>query len=114
MTPRESCLAAESGLLRVQRLLLDPRPETLEQCLQILSQVIELLENLAAGTSTDWDPAVHVAFDRIRKSARGLQLQIEHGSNLVRGWMQLRFGEGYTRRGMPEFTDRESARVLEA
>jgi hypothetical protein len=114
MSPSESCQAAESGLQTVQKLLLEPRPDTFEQCLQALSQVIEILENLAAGSSRDWDPAVHLAFHRIRKTAGNLNLQIGHGSNLVRGWMQLRFGAGYTRRGLPEFPEREAERLFEA
>jgi hypothetical protein len=37
-----------------------------------------------------------------------------NGSNLVRGWMQLRLGEGYTRGGSPRFAEPEPARHLEA
>lgn len=114
MTPREHCQSAEAGLDRVRQLLLEPCPGAFEQCLPVLSQVIETLESLAAGTRHDWDPAVHQAFHRIRASARTLQPQIEHGSNLVRGLMQLRFGAGYTPGGLPVFTEREAESLFEA
>lgn len=114
MTPQESCQTAESGLLKAQELLLDPRPEAFEQCLHLLSQAIEILEALAAGSSRDWDPPVHLAFRRILISARTLRHQIDHGSNLLRGWMQLRFGNGYTRGGLPEFSETREQRLFEA
>ena len=111
MSARESCVTAEDRLREAERLL---RPATLGQCLQALGQVIELLEEIAAGNPGDWDPSVHVAFSRIRSSAQDLRLQIEHGSQLVRGWMQLRFGAGYTPKGLPEFADCESRSHFEA
>jgi hypothetical protein len=114
MNPQESCQAAELRLQTAQQLLLDPRPGTLDQSLEVLSQVIEILERLAAGSPRDWDPAVHVAFDRIKAGAANLRLQVDHGSNLIRGLMQLRFGEGYTRGGLPEFAQAGAERLFEA
>jgi hypothetical protein len=111
MTPQESCQSAEAGLREAQQLL---GPGTIDQCLVALAQVIEILEEVAAGNVRDWDPAIHLAFHRIRGTARDLQTQVAHGSNLVRGWMQLRFGAGYTRRGMPEYSEREAERFFEA
>lgn len=113
MTPRECCEAAEGGLARAGQLLLTPSPSALEESLQTLSQVLEILETLATGTSRDWDPAVHLAFRRIQTGSRALAAQIEHGSNLVGGWMQLRLGEGYSRQGSPTFTEVEAERHLE-
>ena len=114
MKPKESCQTAESGLLRAQRLLLNPRPDTLEQCVEALSQVIEVLEELARGTSRDWDSNVYMSFQRLRASTRDLHLQIAHGSNLISGWRQLRFGAGYTRSGLPEFNNPTAERLFEA
>jgi hypothetical protein len=114
MTPRECCEAAESGLARAGQLLLTPSPGALEESLQALSRVIELLETLASGTARDWDPVVHLAIHRVQAGARALAPQIVNGSNLVRGWMQLRLGEGYTRGGSPRFAEPEPARHLEA
>jgi hypothetical protein len=114
VTPEESCQAAETSLAAAQRLLSDPRPERLEQGLEALCRAIEIMENLAAGTSRDWDPAVHLAIHRVHASSRHLHRQVEHGTNLVRGWMQRKFGAGYNRGGLPEFTGRESARSFEA
>lgn len=107
----QSCRSAEARLEEAAQLL---RPSSIEPCLCALAQVIEILEEVAAGNARDWDPAVHEAFQRIRETARHLHRQVEHGRNLVRGWMQVRFAAGYTRRGQPEFDERESARFFEA
>ncbi len=114
MAPRQYCEAAEGGLARASQLLLDPTPGALEECLQVLTQISETLEALASGTSRGWDPAVHLAVGRIQAGARALGLRIEHGSKLVRGWKQLRCGEGYTRRGLPAFAEQEAGHHLEA
>jgi hypothetical protein len=89
-------------------------PSTINQCLVALAQVIEVLEEVAAGNPSDWDPEMQIAFHRIRAAARDLHLQVGHGSDLIRGWMQMRFGAGYTRRGQPEFPEHESERLFEA
>jgi hypothetical protein len=113
MTPQECCQAAEQNLARAGEFLLNPSPSALEECLQILGQVIETLETLAKGTTLGWDPAVHLAIHRIQTGARALGLRIEHGSYLIRGWMQLRLGEGYTRRGLPSFSEPQTERQME-
>lgn len=113
MTPRECCEAAENSLAQAGQLLLTPSPGALEESIQVLSRVIELLETLASGNARDWDPVVHLAIHRVHNAARGLAPQIEHGSRLVRGWMQLRMGEGYTRSGSPQFAEPEAARSVE-
>jgi len=89
------------------------RPATLDQCLHALAQVIEILDEMAVGNPRDWDPEARTALHRIRGAAGNLQRQIEHGSNLVRGWMQIRFSAGYTRGGQPEFDGRESRGLFE-
>src|ERR1700733_14020687 len=100
MAPLQYCEAAEGDLAQAGQLLLNPTPAALEECLPVLTRVMETLEALAAGTSRGWDPAVHLAIGRIQAGARVLGLRIELGSKLVRGWKQLRCGEGYTRRGL--------------
>ncbi len=111
MAIRDSCAAAEDRLRQAQTLL---RPNTLDQCVHALGQVVEILEEIAAGSARDWDPEMHLAFHRIRASAQSLQVQVEHGSRLIRGWMQLRFGAGYTRRGHVQLDEFEAARNFEA
>jgi hypothetical protein len=106
-----SCEQAESKMRQARELL---GPATINQCLVALAQVIEVLEEVAAGNPRDWDPEIQVSFHRIRAAARDLHLQVGHGSDLIRGWMQLRFGAGYTRRGLPEFAERESEQLFEA
>lgn len=110
MTARESCALAEDRLRQAQSLL---RPNSLELCVQTLGQVIELLEEIAAPGHEHCEPAVHLALHRIRQSARDLQIQVDHGSRLVSGWMQVRYSAGYTRRGQPAFNECDSARNYE-
>ncbi len=114
MNPRERCQAAEQALARAGELLLTPTPGAIEECLQVLSQTIELLEGLAGETALGGDPAVPLAMHRVRDGARALGVRLEHGSNLLRGWMQLRRGEGYTRRGAPRFAEIDAMSHLEA
>lgn len=114
MTAHERCESAESSINFARKLLLTPSPAALEECGHILSQVIETLEMLVAGSSRDWDPLVHAAIHRIRFGVNGLRIQIGHGSNLIAGWMQLKMGEGYTRQGSPELAERQSKRLMEA
>src|ERR1700722_1934 len=114
MTPQECCESAEHSLARAGEFLLNPTPGALEECLQLLSQITETLETLVKGTTLGWDPAVPLAIYRIQAGARALGLRIEHGSMLVRGWMQLRLGEGYTRGGLPTFSEPQTERQMEA
>lgn len=114
MTAAESCRAAESRLADAARLLSQPKAEPLGEAIEALAGVIEILEQLAAGNSRDWDPAVHLAVHRIRAGAQRLNLQIDHASRLLCGWMQRKFSTGYTPRGLPEFADRDSGRFFEA
>jgi hypothetical protein len=110
MTAREQCASAEAGLAEAQRYLNQARPESIDRSVEALSQVAETLEKLAAGGAREADAA---AIRRIQKRAAMLRLEIEHGSNLVRGWRQRQSGAGYTRGGLPEFADRDSSRNLE-
>ena|ERR1700722_9447188 len=114
MSPQESCQQAEAGLQTAGQLLLSPSPDALESCLPVLRQVIEILETLAARPARDWEPALRVDFHRIQANARHLQLQIQHGANLVHGWMQRRLSAGYTRAGLPEFDGPAAERLFEA
>lgn len=114
MSPQESCQAIEQKIQAAQELIINPSPETMERCLAELSRVASILEGLATGNSRDWSPEVHASFHRVRAAARRLGLQIEHASNLWRGWIQLRMGTGYTRQGLPELTQGTSRSSVEA
>lgn len=114
MNPQERCQTAERALAKAGELLLNPTPDALEECLDAFSQVIQILETLAAGTVLGRDPAVGLAAHRLQQGARALAIRLEHGSNLLRGWMQLRLGEGYTRRGAPRFAEAAATRQMEA
>lgn len=114
MTSRECCESAEASLNTARQLLMNPSPSAFEDCLQALSEVTRFLESMTHGNPQDWDPTVYFTFHRIRDGVRGLRAQIEHGSNLISGWMQLRHSEGYTRRGSPELAEQQTQRLLEA
>lgn len=114
MDPRERCQAAEHALAKAGDLLLQPTPSAMEDCLQALTQVLEILESLAGVTAFSCDPAIPLAAHRLQAGARLLAIRLEHASNLLRGWMQLRLGEGYTRRGAPRFAEVDAMRHLEA
>jgi hypothetical protein len=105
MNPRERCEAAEHALARAGELLLAPTPGAIEGCLQTLGQAIEILEDLAGGTAPGRDPDLRLAASRLREGADALSLRLDHGTKLLRGWMQLQRGEGYTRRGAPRFVE---------
>jgi hypothetical protein len=100
---QEACQETEAKLLEAQHLIADPRPEKLERCLVELGHAAAILEQLVAGSSRDWTPAVSASFHRIRSASSRLQQQIGHGSNICLGWLQLRMGTGYTQQGRPEY-----------
>jgi hypothetical protein len=114
MSPQESCQAIEEKIQAAQRLIIDPRPETMERCLAELSRVAAILEGLATGNSRDWNAEVQASFHRVRVAAQSLRVQIEHALNLWMGWIQLRMGTGYTRQGLPELAAGESGSSIEA
>ncbi len=114
MTPHQCCESAEFGLSRVQQELLHPSPNALDESLQTLIEAAESLRALGAGGSGELDDSVRQALQRVQTSARNLRIQIDHGSNLVRGWMQLKFGSGYARNGSPEFAPPVAGQSLEA
>jgi hypothetical protein len=114
MIARECCEQAEVCLQQASLILQKPTPAALEECAQTLAQVVDTMEKLAGGSAREEDPAVRLALTRICVASRNLSLQIEHASNLVRGWMQLQLGEGYTRGGSPVFSEQDAQRHLEA
>jgi hypothetical protein len=95
----EICAKAEERIREAQRLLLDPRPATLDQVVAELAEVIGALRAIAAErpTGTELRGALH----RIRAMTRLLAKQIEYASNLNMGFVQLRLAHGYTRQGLP-------------
>jgi len=110
----EVCYDIETRIREAQRLLLDPRPETLDRCESELKNVIQILEALVSKPCQEGNPAASIALHQIRNAARRLRLQIEHASNLHLGWMQLRSGSGYTNQGLPVFATVEEQSSFEA
>ena|SRR5437879_2110259 len=110
----EFCRLSETKLGEVQRLLLDPRPEALNRCRTELREVMVMLEGLVSGGSLQQNPAVSSSLRQIRHAAQALRLQMEHASNLCLGWIQLRFGTGYSERGLPVLATAEARRSFEA
>jgi hypothetical protein len=95
MTLTERCQAGEVKLGQVSTALLDPRPETLDDCETYLQEVIGLLEG-ESGTSAHKPDLL-----RLRHKIRLLDLQVRQAANLCQGWAQLALSEGYTDEGRP-------------
>lgn len=95
----EICAKAEDRIREAQRLLLDPRPATLDRAVSELAEVIGGLRAIAAERPID--PELRSTLQRIRTMTRLLARQIEYASNLNLGFVQLRLAHGYTRQGLP-------------
>lgn len=93
----EICDQAERRIREAQRMLIDPRRETLDSVQSELAEVIGGLRGLGRSLQ----PELRAPLQRIRAEAGTLSRQIEHASNLYMGYMQLRVNHGYTRQGMP-------------
>ena len=110
-----ACRAAEANLAEVQRLLLNPTPETLDRARADLAGVVAVLNTLVNSiprTGQKWPPAAVASFHQIRLAARGLRPQIEHASKFCLGWIQTRLGTGYTQQGSPVFVAGRSQKLL--
>ena len=112
-----ACRAAEAKIGDVQKLLLNPRPETLDRAMADLAEVAAILNTLVnsarQGDSRKWTPAALASFHQIRLAARALRPQIEHASKFCLGWIQIRSGTGYTRLGSPVFVESEARSSFE-
>ena len=113
-TAVESCRQAQIRIREVQRLLLDPRPQTLDLCEAELSRIAAVLKELVSSDSSAWGPGMLASLQQVQRGARRLGQQIEHASNFCLGWIQLSFGTGYTRQGRPVFANREAGTSFEA
>ena len=103
--------ARRSGIRAARQFLLEARPEAVDRCQTALQRVVDILEAAHRGENGlhRSDPLLSAALLRIRRSALGIQLQIEYASNLCSGWLQLRLGAGYTDQGLPVLVTDESA-----
>jgi hypothetical protein len=113
MTSVESLERAESELMQAERLLGDVRPEAVERCNQLLSRAADIFGCLSSSPAGPHDPAMTAVLIRIRAGAARIQSRIDHASNLVRGWRQMKFASGYTRCGQPEFAEESGGRSFE-
>jgi hypothetical protein len=113
MNPLESCRGAEARIHTVEKLLLQPRPETLDQCETELREIILILQRLVSEGKRHWTPETGAAFRTIKQATGRLRRQIEHASNLWAGWLQLRMGIGYTERGRPVYSSAEPGSTFE-
>jgi hypothetical protein len=112
-----ACRAAEAKIGEVQRLLRDPRPETLDRAMADLAEVAAVLNTLAGSArqagAQKWNPAALASFHQIRLAARALRPQMEHASKFCLGWIQIRRGTGYTRQGSPVLVESEATSSFE-
>jgi|SRR5580704_1393253 hypothetical protein len=111
--PLESCHAAEARIQVVEKLLLESRPGSLDQCEMELREVAIILQQLISEGKRYWTPETGAAFKRIKQAAGRLQRQVQHASNLWAGWLQLRLSTGYTNRGRPVFSSGEPGTTFE-
>jgi len=79
-----ACRAAEAKIGDVQKLLLNPRPETLDRAMADLAEVAAILNTLVnsarQGDSRKWTPAALASFHQIRLAARAVaEHKREHG-----------------------------------
>lgn len=109
----DACRGAEAKIGDVQRLLLDPKPETLDRAMAELADVAATLHGLAKSGSQKWPPAAIESFHKIRQATRALRPQIEQASKFCVGWIQIRLGTGYTRQGSPVFVESEARSSFE-
>jgi hypothetical protein len=103
----DACAEIEAGIEEAQRLLLDPRAETLDRSESVLTRVIQILEALVSKPSPERNPAASASLRQIKRATRKLGIQVAHASNLHRGWAQLRLVIGYTNQGLPVFVTGE-------
>jgi hypothetical protein len=110
----DACAEVEAGIQAAQRLLLDPRAETLDRSESELTRVIQILEALVSKPSPERSPAASASLRQIKRAVRKLGIQVAHASNLHRGWAQLRLGIGYTNQGLPVFVTGEERNSFHA
>jgi signal transduction histidine kinase len=112
-SPTASCRDAAARLKQVRRLLLDPRPEVLDDCQTELSGVTIALTALVSSGLDGAGLDLRTSLSDIKTIAAVLQHQIQHASNLCLGWNQLWLGTGYTDQGLPVIATGGSTRSFE-
>ena len=112
--PMEVCRQAEAKIRELQQTLLDPRAETLDLCRLELARIAASLDPLTTSSPSLFEPGLLTTLHQIRGEARELGRRIEYGASFCRGWIQLRFGTGYTQEGLPVFAAAEATTSFEA
>ena len=109
----DSCRLVEAKIETIEKAVLESRPNLLDQCEADLREVAAILQSLISSGNKQMPREARESLDRIRRTSIRMQRQVEHGSNLWIGWLQLRLNAGYTNRGRPVFTMTESATSFE-
>ena len=101
MTLQEVCLDAEARIRRIQEILIDLQPESLDRCESELRDVIELLQALLSEEIPVPNEPNRAAVSQLRRTVARLGTQVSLSANLFQGWAQLLLGTGYTAQGKP-------------
>jgi len=107
------CESLEVRIEMVQRLMLDPKPESLDHAVAELAEVVTALQALATSKPQKANSTILPALHKIRSGARTLSAQIDQASNFCRGWIQMRLGTGYSDNGLPIFVQSEARSSFE-
>jgi hypothetical protein len=97
----ELCRDAEEQICDAEKVLLEAGPDMKERCEARLSRAIENLQRLGALPRAHRSSDFIAGLRRIRRAARILRLQAQHGSNLCLGLTQFTADPGYTADGSP-------------
>jgi hypothetical protein len=100
-TTLEACRQADTKIRAAGQALLASDPGAIDFCQSELQQAVTVLERLVSAGAFQSDSSVSWTLLGIRRSAQVLKVQIEYASTLHSGWIQLRFGAGYTEKGLP-------------
>ena len=108
----ERCREAEARIRKLQVSITNPSAACLEACADELREVIRLLAE--GERSCSIMPCDRLAVQQFKRTIRRLGSQLDHGSNLCLGWLQLCAGAGYTDQGRPLLSEVEVGAGYEA
>lgn len=107
MTAFESIGNARTRIAEARELLVRPSAGSLDRCRELLGDVADILLTLIQEGPAGLTPEIIQVAREIQETAQQLQVQIEHGSRICRGWMQMRMSTGYSDRGVPILVETE-------
>lgn len=101
MTAFESIGNARTRIAEAREMLVRPTPGSLDRCRELLGDVADILLTLIQNGPAGLTPEIIEIAREIQQTASALEAQIEHGSRICLGWMQMHMSTGYSDRGVP-------------